>query len=65
MSASLDGSDLLRALLREIYYVEGPRNNRGKIVPPKRFASYSPDYVDQHWDFPRRHLMQRIAKAIS
>lgn len=56
--------DLVR-LLAEIYEEEGPGGSGGKKVPPKEFAALTSQQVDEKWDFSHRHLMHRVAYAIS
>lgn len=50
-------------LLHEVYGMYGPRES-GKLLPLKDFAKMSPREVAQ-WDFPARHSMRRIARALS
>jgi hypothetical protein len=52
-------------LLIEIYNEEGPREGRGTVVPPAEYAAMDTLTIERMWDFDRRHLMHRIAKAIS
>jgi hypothetical protein len=54
----------LRALLREVYDLDGPRSQSCDVVPPEEFAALDEHGVNR-WDFDRRDLMHRIAKAIS
>lgn len=60
---------LVRAerLLRKIYHEDGPRgfdNRLDRPLPTDKFAAMSRKKVDENWDFPRRHLMHKIAKAL-
>jgi len=53
----------LRELLAEIYNMDGPRDDHGNVVPLREFAAMSAAEIER-WDFDRRHLMHRIAKAV-
>lgn len=60
----------LRKLLLEVYHIEGPREGRMSlnglaVVPPEDYAKLTPQEVDMKWDFPNRHLMHRIAQALT
>lgn len=50
-------------LMQEVYGMSGPRES-GKLIPPEVFAKMSVRQVSQ-WDFPARHSMHRIARALS
>lgn len=53
--------------LRRVYNDLGPKvTGKGKfrVFPSKDFAKMTKKQVDAKWDFPGRHLMHQVAKAL-
>jgi hypothetical protein len=58
----------LRALLQEVYDALGPKTilHRKQVPYPRAlYAAMTASEIDAMYDFPTRHLMHRIAKALS
>lgn len=51
-------------LLLHIYKMQGPRDQRGKIIPVGRYAAMTLAKVNTVWDFDGRVLMHEIATAL-
>lgn len=54
----------MRQLLLRLYNDHGPREGKGKIVPPEKFARMTDAQVNR-WDFDDRFIMHEIAKTIT
>jgi len=57
----------LLEILAEIYAEDGPRGWQGqncRVVPAKKYAAMDALDIERTWDFGRRHLMHKIAKAL-
>lgn len=60
-------SQLLK-LLAEIYKMDGPMDKiNGKLgkLPPAKYAALTKRQIEAKWDYPRRHLMHKVACALS
>jgi hypothetical protein len=68
LADGLSRASELRALLREVYDVCGPKAYLHRAMMPYPiavFATMTSGEVDSTFDFPDRHLMHRIAKALN
>lgn len=57
-----------KATLRRVYTALGPKHpiaGRIRPFPPKEYATLTKAQVDAMWDFPHRHLMHSIARALT
>jgi hypothetical protein len=61
--AMRDRWELMRAC-KAAYAEVAPRQRNGRRVQPRTLAKLTRAQVDARWDYSRRHLAHRLAKAI-
>jgi hypothetical protein len=68
LADGLSRASELRTLLQEVYDLCGPKTNlhlKSVPLPTAVFAAMTASEIDVNFTFPARHLMHRIAKALS